>query len=373
MIDSFYNAVDREEISKLPFLGKEVPYYFSSGSEPLVGGTVFRIDQADFDKASKRIKGVNYLIKPGSNVYVMYKNNVPKFKIEEHFKRIGCKIVKDYRKADVILGSSNMIKDMWDKLQCATSLIFKAPSWYSITPPKDKLPLEYTGKFEPRMTESLKFYNPELLPPIEGIYHSDVWKPIEESKVETVFLNNTGNCYMTPLGVSMMYWILKTNIPIVSEESFASQIEGSIILDEFSTENILKMLSSKSNDDQNLGDEVLANCDINKSLYWIFKISERHPYRYQTSTNKNVRSFADNSGYNQIARMTESEFAYHMLKKDLLTQEILDKLIPAMIESMEGDICSDVFDITLTPKKVFSDFTINDQFINIPKETQDED
>jgi len=372
MVDSFYKAVNREEISKLPFLGKEVPYYFSSGKTRLIGGVVYRIERDAFEKAKKRISGENHIVKPGDKVYVMYKNDVPKFKIEEHCKRIGATIVSDYRKANIILGSKNMAKDRMDKLQSATSLIFSPYTLYTINNKALALTSD-DNPFEPEATESFKEYNPILNPPIEGIFETDdAYQVIMSSNVSTEYLGNTGNCYITPLGISMLYWILKNGIPVVSESAFSSQISGAMTIDETIYENIISMLKSKNADDVNLGTELLANCNIEDSIYYIYKIADKFPSYLQRSDNKNVRLFAEVSNYNEIARMGPGEFVEYLRKKSLLTQEILDKLVPDITKEFKDDVVSDIFDIVLVPKEEYKDFKIESTKITLNKQTEDD-
>jgi len=368
MVDSFYKAVDREELSKLPFIGKPVPFYFNSGRHPLVGGLVYRIERPDFEKAKKRITGENHVVKPGDKVYVMYKNDVPKFKIEEHLKRIGAKLVDDYRKADIILGSKNMIKERRDNLQSATSLLFEPDNLYTIS--RDILPMTTDDeKFKPVMTDSLKEYDPVLNPPVEGIFETSGWGGVNRSGVaKTEYLGYTGNLYITPLGASLLYWVLKNKVPIVSESAFSSQITGAITLDDHSYQSIVNMLESGNNQDCELAGEMLANCNIEDSIYYIFKIADKFPYKFNTSTNKNIRLFTDNSGYNDISKMNASEFAEYLRKKGKLTQEVLDKLIPQIEKDFKNSIADDVFDIILVPKEEYSEFNIEQRRVILSKQ-----
>lgn len=357
----FFDAPDKEQMSKLPFLGKEIPYYFTNTSKKLFGGTVFTTTLESFEKAADLLSGKEgYIIKPGDKVFVLYKNSIPRFKIEDHIKQIGARLVSDYTKATVILGSINCVNRNV-QLHSASSLAFmESPMYKTIRRSDEKEPNlpEYEEE------ESLKQYS--------GNKHMGAMLTTE-ARVE--FLKPTGNVemdyfedyentgYITPLGASMLYYILKNKIPIVSEKGFSSQLAPGTEIDIDFYENIRAMLSSRNQTDINMGCEILANCDIEKSYFYLFKLSKYFWNSVRNnSTIKNIRMFRENAKWDELYRMPEDEFAGMMHAQGRLTRPQMLELMHMSAERFK--IKSDLFDIVLVPKQKFENIVTKEDSIN---------
>lgn len=375
-------SIEKEVQDKLKWLGESFYYLFKDSSGKIRRGVLFELTESDFEKASVRLKGVmTGDIVSGDKVFVLPNCRIPLYKLKDYIKTIGAVMTSDVQLATKIIGHDKIIHSgshqapgtamLFDQLGAQFQHRFGVPSWISDPATRD----EREKKFK-EITESykdvFKYYSCA-----KTIVSPRVWPSEYDFGLNG---RNTQHWFITPTAVWILYNHLVGKIPVLSENLIFEKIGKPVIIDRESYQSIHDMLNSEDEDNQMVGAELLANSDIDRSLFYIWKLSKDHCYTIRDlSRYKNVRLFIQMSHWDQLAQVTAELFAKVMLEKGVLTSEYFQELVPVILKSYTGMLRSNVFVLKLEPSEEYKQFaepgvgyTIVDVNDNQTKEIEDD-
>ncbi len=116
---------------------------------------------------------------------------------------------------------------------------------------------------------------------------------------------------------------------------------------------------------------ILNTCDIQKSIYWIWKLARHGSHNMVNLRTKASRSFRDKSQLFYIAHLTSTRFANHLAGKDWLTSEIYQTLEEEIIKEAANKVSNVFYDVELTIKDKYKDFAFTKTPINLKKYDDD--
>ncbi|HPC34864.1 MAG TPA: hypothetical protein PLP73_04290, partial [Candidatus Absconditabacterales bacterium] len=118
------------------------------------------------------------------------------------------------------------------------------------------------------------------------------------------------------------------------------------------TYNTLKgMITSRDEGNHKMAQLILNTCDIQKSIYWIWKLA-RHGSQYNMVNlrTKASRSFRDKASLFHISHLNSTRFAKYIASKDWLTSEIYQRLEEEIVKEAALRVSNDFYDVELTIK-----------------------
>lgn len=133
------------------------------------------------------------------------------------------------------------------------------------------------------------------------------------------------------------------------------------ILTEVEYDTLNKMLHSKDPGDHTMAQQLLNQCDIQQSIYWIWKLGQRNANRMVYLRTKASRAFAEESCLFEIAWLSHTRFALHLIKKGWMTSEIYLRLKEGIIEDLRDKNKNDtLYDILITIRPEIKQFDPED-------------
>jgi hypothetical protein len=147
----------------------------------------------------------------------------------------------------------------------------------------------------------------------------------------------------------------------------ASPIGEAVILNEETYDSLHKMLSSKDEADWKMAQLILNTCDIEKSIYWIWKLARISWYssRMVNLRTKASRNFRDHSRLFFISQKGHRSFAEFLDTQRWLTPEIYQMLENDILRSNKSQCRNTFYDVTITIKDEYKHLTNNVEPINI--------
>lgn len=147
----------------------------------------------------------------------------------------------------------------------------------------------------------------------------------------------------------------------------ASPVGEAVILNEETYESLHKMLVSSDEADHKMAQLILNTCDIEKSIYWIWKLS-RNYYTCNRMVNlrtKASRNFRDHSRLFFISQKGHRSFAEFLATQNWLTPEIYQILEKEILQSNKSQCRNTFYDVNITIKDEYKHLTNNVEPINI--------
>ncbi len=380
---SAYNQfvnLDPVIITKLQrvWLGPAVNYIHKDSSGAVLREVLFEIDQENYDKAAKRLTGAEGEIVSGDKVYVLPNCRIPVFKIQDYLKESGAVITNDVKEATKIIGHDKVIEDAGYQAGGSVMLINESEVLYS-----DKYQTPKIYGFSPEQQDEADIGNKEkfqrFLDGVEIICEISA----ERTMMSAAAINGTCSTYnfhakerkryITPTGALVMYYHILNKISIISENVIFEKIGKPVALDEDSYKSVLDMLGSKDESNHKMGAEILANCDIEKSLFWIWKLAREKQWVISgLSRFKNIRLFIRMSKWSELGRMDSEEFAEYLHKRNMLTKEYFGELFPDVAKKYSNVLESSMLTLTVEPSQKYHTFA-NGQKVIYTKESLEQD
>lgn len=146
----------------------------------------------------------------------------------------------------------------------------------------------------------------------------------------------------------------------------ASPVKGeAIVLDEESYNSLHKMLNSSNEDDHKIAQLALNTCDIQKSIYWIYKLSRGHWIcnRMVNLRTKASRNFRDHSNLFNIANKNPLHFADWCESKGWITPEIYQYLEEDIIKMAKRQFFHKFYDVEFKIKEEYKALPSNNNVI----------
>lgn len=359
----FNNYVDLspEIVKKLTWLKDPVSYIHRNSSYEILRGVLYEISEDTYEKAVKRLSGEKGELVSGDKVYVLPNCRIPLYKLKDYFSSMKCTQTSDINECTKIIGHDK-IKEQVRFQAGGTVMLIEMPEvlW------KDDMHLAADQWFrQDKVDIVLEKYN-NMLKTAEDL--CDV-RP-EKTLLSQAAVGNVGHIsvynfkdrhdpkwFITPTGAGIIYNQILRKIPVISENSIFEKIGKPVILDEEVYQSIYDYFNSEDEGNQKMGSEILSNCDIDKSLYWIWTLArEKQHVLNSQSRFKNIRLFKSMSRWNDLAAMSEEDFIEYMFDKGLLTKEYFEKLWPIVARSYTKTLNSSIMTVSMEPSEKYKEF-----------------
>ena len=351
-----YNSnvhLDPLHIARLPFIEGKVVHLFEEGKQ-VYPGILFKVSEENYEKASARLKGKDeHVITKGDIVFIMPGSRIPHFKLKDHIKKVGAKVTPDIDQATVFIGTDLVDYNTSYREKNDKSLLWNVQlnGQFAEDP---ALAMVLIGD---RTTEAFMSVGVGYHP----ITHPDPMCPVlvdrEINRANELRTEDSPEpCqFITPAGCEIIYHSIAKNLPIVSEAKIMDQINPVVVIDEDVYKNLCLMLDSKDVKDNATAGEIIANSDINKSIYYLWLLAGDYSNKLQRSRFKNIRLFVQQSQWDNLCNQQEEQFIEHLLEKKLLTTKFYSGLIATAMENTKTNLAHNLFDVvvTYTPKKQY--------------------
>lgn len=319
-------------ISKLPWVVDTIPYAYHNTSDVMNFGILYELQKEKYDKIKQLLKGKEHEITSKDLVYVLPMHPTPLFKIKEYCKQLGCKITNDITKATAVLGHDNVVNSGFAYNQLLYCTDLEAPYLFE-SEHLDISSLKQQPIFKSSFTEKYKYEEVvHFLASVDTISYLSGHRSVSaykagkynrELQMEKVWYGGKSRVYCQPYTVDLIYNILAKKLPVVSSKSFNFQFKKSTVIDKELYETLLKMFKG-STDDQTMAVNILVNCDVSPSIFYLMELAGDWSVRnivYAHSKFKHVREFIDTSEFNSFSGMTSYRKFDTLVKHNQLSSE----------------------------------------------------
>ncbi len=119
-----------------------------------------------------------------------------------------------------------------------------------------------------------------------------------------------------------------------------------------------KMLSSNDQGDHKVAQAILNQCDVQKSIYWIWKLSKGNKSsRMVYLRTKASREFEKTANLFHISYQKATAFAFGLIQKNWLTEEIYQYLKPEIMDELVArNKEANFYDIHITIKDQYKEY-----------------
>jgi len=156
-------------------------------------------------------------------------------------------------------------------------------------------------------------------------------------------------------------------IPVVATP--LKDVEDAPIIDEERYNTILGMIASRDEGNHKIAQLILNTCDINKSIYWIWKLSKRHGGNMVNLRTKASRAFRDKSMLFTIWGKEPVSFLEHCNRHNIITPEIYQRLEDDALSSIVNKVRNTFYDVQITIKDKYKHLP----FTKTPIQTSNEE
>lgn len=153
----------------------------------------------------------------------------------------------------------------------------------------------------------------------------------------------------------------QTYVPLVASPTKTGE---ATILDEDTYNSLLSMLKYNNEEDHKMAQLVLNTCDIQKSIYWIWKLARHYASRMVNLRTKASRYFRDNSDLFHIWGLSGPKFVEHLQRKSWLTPEIYQLIEKDTLERLKRQCHNKFYDVTIQVKDEYKYLVANSNPIN---------
>jgi len=344
--------IDQDKIDKLPWIQQGWQYYFADSNKSIGVGIVYDVSRETYGKLNERLRGSgNDTIKPKDKVYLLPGSKIPLFKLKDHLRKIGATHVGDINKATFFIGNNNIAFEVEHAQAKMTNIIFTDRSPEIVT---DNYSCEshFTTRYSTEARSSVEGYINS------GDRYSQIYLAYPTCRggidwVESRFVQYV----VTPVAAMIIYNSISKKIPIVSEDVILDQMSPSTIIDQEVYESIVSMFQSTDRTNHEIGIEIMANCDIKKSIFYLWRLNKGWSYKINNSRMKNIRLFVERSAWKDLYGMDAEDFIEYMYTNDYLTKEFYQELIKTVAENYKDKLESPVFKITLAPSEKYKEYS----------------
>jgi hypothetical protein len=259
---------------------------FIKGTYLLVRGvrkiqTVHRLDTDYFIKLETFLKGKAPLsvLKEGMKVFIIPDGSISGANIAAVCKKLNLKITTDLTRADVIIGNSNLrtrtvnYRDDFPTVKMTSvSYIYAVPA----NAHQHKHILNY-------LTGTIKMSHDELPEILEDSTVLMARKTIDEHYPTGInTFDSESSLLVSDSLMNIVYHGLNRKLPVVNDSELFESLEK-VVLTEESYDTLRSMYSSSDSADWDLANQLLFNCDYEKSKFYIWKVWDNFSSRIQRS------------------------------------------------------------------------------------------
>lgn len=154
----------------------------------------------------------------------------------------------------------------------------------------------------------------------------------------------------------------------------ASPVQGeALIIDEEKAKSLALMLMSRDTADHKMAQLILNTCDIEKSIYWIWRLSRKTSNLMVNLRTKAGRNFKEHSRLFLISQKAERPFAEFLNTQGWLTPEIYQRLEKDIIERNLSQSSNTFYNVSITIKDEYKHLTLTPDAVITSKKSEDED
>ena len=133
----------------------------------------------------------------------------------------------------------------------------------------------------------------------------------------------------------------------VAKKTRASKVCVGTVITSVEYESLEKMLASRDEGNHLVARKLLEGCDVQKSIYWIWKLAGDHSYKMLYLRTKASREFdAECDGVYKLGWMDEEELAENLHARGWLTEEIFGYLKKGILDDISERARNSFFNIT---------------------------
>lgn len=144
-----------------------------------------------------------------------------------------------------------------------------------------------------------------------------------------------------------------------------------LVLDEEMYESLKSLLKSTDEENHRLAQFTLNTCDIQKSIFWLWKLADNHSHRMVNLRTKASRYLKETAQLEKLRTMDETEFASWLIDKNWMTPNIFQVLEPHMIKELKDQCDNQYYDVTVRLKEEYKHLTPNHQEISFKEKTDE--
>lgn len=145
-------------------------------------------------------------------------------------------------------------------------------------------------------------------------------------------------------------------------------IAGTTVLTEENYLTLDKMLSSCDEGDHRMAQLILNQCNVQLSIYWIWKLAKYKAHRMVNLRTKASRKFRDDSNLFYISNQNEYEFSKGIDNKNWLTPELFQLLKPGIVRILSHDNRNRFYNLHFTVREDKKHFDPEQELQELPRQ-----
>jgi hypothetical protein len=292
------------------------------------------VNEDTYNKLDKMFKAYADItsIPKDAKGFILPKNNLKKDDIKEICKRYDLKITNDISKADFFIGNDHVSTyvSMHSTSTDSRCLLTEGYGTHILT--YDYMGLDIKNQFinfmSQRSSASADLLNEQTC----VVYTKEINSRYEDW---TAYSSERHLRYISDDGLFILYNMLSKRIPVISVDSLFKGIDKVTIDNDIY--NTLKMMLRGSDEDKAVAMNMLYNCNVDQSYYYLWKLINKLSYAiiyYKHRNTKAHKTFMAAVGH---LNHTDNIEALHKFKeKNCLTKEIYDQLSEKIINRVKG-------------------------------------
>lgn len=144
-------------------------------------------------------------------------------------------------------------------------------------------------------------------------------------------------------------------------------IAGTTVLTEENYLTLDKILSSNDEADHKMAQLILNQCNVQLSIYWIWKLAKYKSNRMVNLRTKASRKFRDDSNLFYISHKNEYEFSKWLDNKNWLTPDLFQLLKPGVVRILSHDNTNRFYDLHFTVREDKKHFDPEQELEALPR------
>jgi hypothetical protein len=316
-----------EQLSRLKFIEGS-----SLMVRPGMHYNIHFLNKDSYEKVDKMFRAYTDIgnIPKNAKGFILPKNNLKKDDIKEICKRYDLKITNDIGKADFFIGNDQISHyvSMYDHTVDSRALMVEG---YHYLLTYDDCGIELKNDFIKFMS-SRAGVAPDYLNAQESVMYS---KEINSRYEDwTMYANERLRTYITDDGLLILYNMLSRKVPVVSVDSLFKGIDK-VTIDEDIYDTLVMMLRG-SDEDKAVAMNMLYNCKIDESYYYIWKLLREVSYAISYYKHRNTK--AHKTFMNDVGHLNHTDNVEALEKfkeKGCLTPEIYFQISEKIINKVK--------------------------------------
>lgn len=290
------------------------------------------VNKDNYEKIEKLFKSYADIttLPKGAKGFILPKNNLKKDDIKEICKRYDLKITNDVSKADFFIGNDHVAVygSMYDQAVDSRALMAEA---YCYVLNYDDCGVDLKNDFINFMSSRSGVTRDHLATQTSVMYTKEINSRYEDW---TMYANERLRTYITDDGLFIVYNMLSRKIPVVSVDSLFKGIDKVTI--EADIYDTLVMMLRGSDEDKAVAMNMLYNCNIDESYYYIWKLLKEVSYAityYKHRNTKAHKTFMHDVGH--LNHTDNIEALEKFKEKGCLTPKIYAELSEKIINRVK--------------------------------------